>query len=545
MTPLDLAVRVSIVLGAAWASAGALRSRPAALRHWLLAAGLFGAAVAPALALVAPSWRLPSRRVAPAVASAAAVTTAVANTSAPSHSTGTRETVVVHRPTVSVAAIVAGVWVGGAAVGLLLLAIGLARLARIAARAEPLDDGRWRAIRDDIARAYGVRRDVRLLQTDRPMLVTWGIVAPKILVPRGASDWSDDRVRIVLAHELAHVARGDWLAQLLAQCVRAAHWCNPLAWIVCHRARLEAEHACDDAVLNLGVEGSEYASHLLALARSMHTRRAAWVPAQAIVRPSSLERRVAAMLNARVNHAPLSRAGRFAATVAVLFMTVAAAGFSAAQATTLSGIVVDQLGGPIAGAAVSVVDLTTNDKHVTQSDAAGRYALSGLAAGDYMLTVTTAGFEPYTQRVVLSGAAFERNVRMTLGTIQESITITNGAAVVNRKPVDREAIQRKVAAIREQVCDVPGGCIRPPIKVFDKKVIYPDAYTGPGEVVTLKATIDTTGHVTNLQVVGNPNPDLAQAARVAVAEWEFEPTRLDNVVVETAMTVTVSFAPAK
>jgi len=552
MTPLDLLVRVSIVLSAALAIAGLLRRRTAALRHWVLAAGIVGAAVVPAIGALAPAWHLPARAAARQSIAASPVADAAADAAAavqPRVTIAQRAIVPAagRRQRPSPVALLGWLWIAGAAAGLLLLSIGLGRLAWIAARAEPFEHERWAAIQDDVARGYGLARRATLLQSDRPLLVTWGVLAPKIIVPRGAADWPDDRIRIVMAHELAHVARGDWLTQLAAELVRAAHWCNPLAWMVCRAVRTESEHACDDAVLNLGIAGSDYASHLLDLARTMHTRRTAWVPAQAIVRPSSLERRVAAMLNARLNRAPLTGAGRVVAAVALALVTVLAAGFSAAQASSsLTGTIVDQLGGALTNATVSLVDLTTNARHDAKSDGTGRYDISGLASGDYMMAVSAPGFQTYKQRVVLNGAPVVHDLRLKLGMIQESLTITNAPPSGLAKPApNRDALQRKIAAMRERSCDDPGGCIVPPIKLGDKKPVYPDTYTGAGEVVTLKAVIDTTGHVTNLQVVGTASPDLAQAAINAVGQWEFEPTRLDGQVVETEMTVTVNFKSTK
>ena len=97
-----------------------------------------------------------------------------------------------------------------------------------------------------------------LLQSDHPaLLVTWGLVWPKVILPRAAREWSRDRVRIVLCHELAHIRRGDWILQIAAQLVRCVYWFNPLVWMACARLRLESEQACDDRVLNLGVERTE------------------------------------------------------------------------------------------------------------------------------------------------------------------------------------------------------------------------------------------------------------------------------------------------
>ena len=557
MTPLDLLIRVSLVLAAAWTIATLLRRRPAALRHWVLALGIVGAAVAPTITLLAPAWHLP-RTVSHSSATAVEPPRLAAQ-AAPAIAAITAEVIATRQSPVprrvfnaaTLASAAAWVWVGGALVALFALAVGLARLAWIGRRAEPLVDPLWAEVHDEVARAYGLRRRATVLQTDQRLIVTWGAAAPKIVVPRGAVAWPRERIRVVLAHELAHIVRGDWLLQMVAEVTRAVHWCNPLAWIVCRRARLESEHACDDAVLSLGISGSEYASHLLDLARSMHTRRHAWVPAQAIVRPSSLERRVAAMLNVHVNRTPLSRAGRVATAVAAALVTVFAAGFSAAQSSVLSGVISDQLGHQIANVSISLVNLTTNASSDAKSDANGRYEFDGLTAGDYMIKIAAMGFQPVEERVVLTGPSVQQNVQLQMGMVHETITVVDGpsapmpeakrALIQTQMLEGRQKLQRDLA----QPCPTGGGCIIPPIKLTDQKPVFPDSQVGIGGVVTLTGVIDATGHVSHVQAVGNPNPDLAQAAITAVSQWAFEPTRLDGQVVDTQIQISVAFKSTK
>src|SRR5947207_11051465 len=100
-------------------------------------------------------------------------------------------------------------------------------------------------------------------------------------------------------------------------------------WIVILRLRQESEHACDDAVLNLGLPGTDYAAHLVDLARAFHEHRRTWLPAPAIARPSSLERRIRAMLNIRVDRRPLTRSARLTAAIAFLAITLPIAGLVA------------------------------------------------------------------------------------------------------------------------------------------------------------------------------------------------------------------------
>ena len=75
---------------------------------------------------------------------------------------------------------------------------------------------------------YRLRRPVTLLQSSHPsLLVTWGLAHPKVILPSAADAWTDERARVVLSHELAHIRRGDWIVQLSAELLRAFYWFNP------------------------------------------------------------------------------------------------------------------------------------------------------------------------------------------------------------------------------------------------------------------------------------------------------------------------------
>jgi beta-lactamase regulating signal transducer with metallopeptidase domain len=200
-----------------------------------------------------------------------------------------------------------------------LLAVGLARLSWLARHSTPVRDGGWKTLLDEVSQQYALTRKVELLQSDHPgLLVTWGIRSPKILLPAAADGWPADRIRVVLAHELAHVARHDWVWQISAEVLRAIHWFNSLVWLASRRLCEESERACDDAVLEAGVDAPTYATHLLEVAKGRSGYRRGFSPAPAIASPSHLERRVKAILNARLNRRPLTRLGRVAIVIAVV-----------------------------------------------------------------------------------------------------------------------------------------------------------------------------------------------------------------------------------
>ncbi|WP_457653891.1 M56 family metallopeptidase [Rhodocaloribacter sp.] len=190
------------------------------------------------------------------------------------------------------------VWALGAMLVPARLLAGSVCLRRVARHAEPGADAGWRALVDEIAGRLRVARPVRLMRSRHTtMPMTWGIVRPVILLPAGAEDWSEERRRCVLLHEMAHIKRWDCLTQSLAQIACAVQWFNPLVWAAARRLRVEREKACDDLVLRFGARPSHYAMHLLEAARAFRAPRLLPVGAVSMARPSQLESRVRAILD--------------------------------------------------------------------------------------------------------------------------------------------------------------------------------------------------------------------------------------------------------
>ncbi|MBV8819807.1 MAG: TonB family protein, partial [Acidobacteriaceae bacterium] len=143
------------------------------------------------------------------------------------------------------------------------------------------------------------------------------------------SRWTPERRRVVLLHELAHVQRGDLLTHFIARLAWSFYWWNPLACTAWQALLNEREHATDDLVLNAGTRASEYAGHLLEIARGMQSNALAESAALAMARRSCLEGRLAAILDPRVNRQPL---GRFSAVLAGLLALAVAVPIAALRA---------------------------------------------------------------------------------------------------------------------------------------------------------------------------------------------------------------------
>ncbi len=199
-------------------------------------------------------------------------------------------------------------WAVGALVSLVPLAIGLWQLASLHRRSHVIGDRRWLTLLDELRRQLGVRRSVQLRQCESALApLTWGALRPVLLVPFEADAWPDERRRLVLLHELAHVRRCDWLTQLVAHVVCAVYWFNPLVRLAARQMRIERERACDDIVLASGARASDYARELLVLAAGLANSQWSTLVAVPMARRGELDDRVHGILDSRRSRAALTR----------------------------------------------------------------------------------------------------------------------------------------------------------------------------------------------------------------------------------------------
>ena len=202
------------------------------------------------------------------------------------------------------------------------------------------------------------------------MPMTWGWLRPVVLLPSDSVGWPEDRRRVVLMHELAHVKRWDCLTQQFAQVSCAAYWFNPLSWWASMRMMEEREKACDNLVLLAGREPSEYAGHLLALVRERRSQRGVSMAAVAMARGANLEGRLRAILDPRATPRILSHWTAAAVLLVAGTVVVSLAGArlnadvtevtaqpaaSGPGRMTIRGRVLDAAGEPVAGAGAVVL----------------------------------------------------------------------------------------------------------------------------------------------------------------------------------------------
>jgi beta-lactamase regulating signal transducer with metallopeptidase domain len=320
-----LLVKATVAMVGALALVVMARRSRASVRHLILTALFVFLLVLPAVQSIAPALQIPvpsttlTERIAPVAATpqpAAAGTNGAGVTAAPTGS--------FHWVSIAVR-----VYLFVAAFLLVSLAIGVMRLRRMANRAEVWLEGTARM--NEIAHEANIRRSALVVASpDVAVPLTFGFRRSTIVVPDAAREWSADELTRALRHELEHVRREDWLLQLAARVACAVYWPHPLVWTAWRRFCLEAERACDDAVIGFS-EPAAYAGQLVSLARQLRGFAPAptiGVPALGMASRSKLAQRVNAILDPTQRRGPH---GQFSAAVVLMLLLVLIVGVAPAR----------------------------------------------------------------------------------------------------------------------------------------------------------------------------------------------------------------------
>ena len=371
---------------------------------------------------------------------------------------------------------------------------------------------------------------------------TFGLRRPVILLPMEAAHWSEERLRIVIAHELTHIERHDWLTQMVAQFSACVYWFHPLAWFALGQLRIERELACDDGVLRMGYRGSEYAQHLVDVARAVRTHTDALTASVPMATRSQLESRIRAILNPAKNRGSVTtmmKLGAMACTAIAIALFSTANG-TAANGAALSGTVVDPSGARVPKAMILVATADGSRKLAsTTANDAGEFEVKSLEAGQFLLEVRKPGFRLQTQAITIAvGRPVQTEVRLDVGNIQENMTVQGQGTPA---PASTRVSSSNVNA--PQRIKV-GGNVQAAKIVRQVRPTYPDHLrtAGISGTVVLQAVISTEGQVLNLESLdADVHPDLVTAATDAVMQWQYQPTLLNGNPVEIVTLINVNF----
>jgi hypothetical protein len=493
-----LALQSVVLIASAWGVTRLLRRQSAAVRHhvWTLCLGLL---------LVLPFWP-----------EASAVVTEI-----PVAAEVTR---IVVRPDEAVRVQVDWMWWVWMIGVVLLVGHELASQLR----------GEW------LRRRASRTLDGYALSPDLAVPAVCGLWRPTVLLPEEAMEWEARRVEAVLAHERMHVLRGDLWWQLLGRGSCAVNWMNPLVWLAVQAQRVECEQACDDGVVLAGVAATDYAEHLVAIARGLNNEPIL-EGGLSMAKQSTLEQRLRALLDPLTSHRPLSRGMLVTSFVLSLVMLAPVAGLKLIAQTdsgVLRGVVRDASGAKVAGAKVAVQFQNPGSEgrvELTRTDAAGEFRFPELPYGFYFVRVEKAGFAldalPWRRLEGVKDKNEPLVFTLSVGGIRETVNVS-GTMPPNPAPAG--------GPTRIRI----GGNVQSAKLVNKVAPLYPleCKKEGVSGIVLLSAVIGRDGDVLSLEPVNQlVDARLRDAAVSAVKLWRYQPTLLNGNPVEVNTQIEVNF----
>jgi TonB family protein len=559
MTGTELLVasawKATLILAAAFLINAALPRASAATRHFVWTVSLVTVALLPLALRFTPEWTVPTastfsvEAVAPAFLAPVSTTLSAAQAPAPI-------------PWLLLA------WAAGVTLTAAWTALGAWRVRRI------VHAGKSTEFAGDFSIPV-------LISPPSPVPMACGIWKPAVVLPPVARNWPPERLQAVIAHEVAHIQRGDLWALAIGHVACCLYWFHPLAWLAARQLRIERERACDDAVLIGGIAAPDYATHLMELARGLRRPR---IPSAAMADLSGLEARVRALLDSKRNHRPMSPRAAFATVAAFLAILLPAAAVHAQQPAApapppspaqhpvaavenapapvkqrrarpvliaqaqaapapvppspagtaiISGVVQDSSSARIPNCSIAVTSPSgvESGQLVVQTNPVGAYQLPALPAGRYVVEFRVPGFALARREVTLTeGQQATVNVTLTVGSVQEAVTVVGKRSAAAPAPAGAQRVR-------------VGGNVQAARLIAQSTPVYPQELQQEGITgsVVIKAGISTTGEPVTLQVISSPDSRLTRAAVEAVQQWRYSPTLLNGEPIPIETQVTVDF----
>ncbi len=220
-----------------------------------------------------------------------------------------------------------GLFTIGIILGLIRLLGGMIGVRLMVRSSRPLSDASLRETVDVLAAELRCPRSIELREsTHLATAATVGWRRPVILISKSWRSWSEDQLRSVLAHEIAHIARGDFASTVAAQLGLVLHFYHPLVHWLVNRLRLEQELAADAMAARVVGGSQAYLRAIGELALTQSKEQVSW-PAHAFLPTRrTFLRRIEMLRDMKrlSDQAPLAL--RVSSLAAVLAVTLAVAG---------------------------------------------------------------------------------------------------------------------------------------------------------------------------------------------------------------------------
>jgi len=209
-------------------------------------------------------------------------------------------------------------WLMGVLAFSIYTLVGWMRIRRLKRGAAEPANSAWLEAMADLMRRFQISRPVRLYISaiaEVPAVVGW--MRPYILLPVSAvTGLNESQLRAILAHELAHIRRYDYLVNLLQNAVETLLFYHPAVWWVSRQIRQERENCCDDLAVEVCGDVMVYAT---ALAQLEELRGSISEPALAATRGDLLAR-IRRLTGQDIGNSPARISGLAGAILAAAFL---------------------------------------------------------------------------------------------------------------------------------------------------------------------------------------------------------------------------------
>lgn len=207
------------------------------------------------------------------------------------------------------AALIVSIWALGCALCAWPILISFLRLKLTESRSRPVDPLHDRDLLcqlKSVCDQLQMRTPAVLIGAADAMPMVWTLGSSRLLLPESYDQWTPSKLKSVLTHEMTHLKRRDPTFFMAALVCRALNWFNPLSWYAVRQLRIECEQACDDLVLQTGIQADEYATHLLELATNLSPCRSSSPLAFAMSSRTTVETRILSVLDENLNRRNLT-----------------------------------------------------------------------------------------------------------------------------------------------------------------------------------------------------------------------------------------------
>ncbi|MEP7273151.1 MAG: M56 family metallopeptidase [Acidobacteriota bacterium] len=192
----------------------------------------------------------------------------------------------------------------------------------------------WRERGRQLAEVLGINRPVRIFTSPlvgAPMTIGW--LRPLIILPIDLlRNLGEAEIDSILAHEMAHIKRWDYLTNLLQRLAQAVFFFHPAVWVIGRQLSLERELACDDWAIKMTGEPRRYARCLTRLVETMSGSRSFAAATGIIFGKHVISRRIEMILN-RDRNATTS------VSKAAMYSAIGSAGLAVVLSTLISPVI--------------------------------------------------------------------------------------------------------------------------------------------------------------------------------------------------------------